>query len=380
MRAYFVIILILIWGHPNYATTAKCFGLFEDRVWKMISQDIVASIEEDINFKSGFYKSRDSFAISLRNLMGSKLNKPPTPELFIEKYNEKIKTLILKRIISEKEVLRPAIPFAKAHKDNSREFIWLEWGQNIPKSYEVEGVTYQPIFLKMLAEGYFPLSMSKRVTTGISGFEHDMAHFTAFLDNPHYMSLLRKYAQKLVESRNINKRYTSEELSSLLQSPVGIGYFLTEGLLVIRPDKKEELKSKLLIPKRLLLNPQKADYESILRYLQSLDVVFVRDRMVELSVSYEKYIMLLGGSARDPGSQYSHPLHNPLLPILEKINLPPFNGIDNFSLHNAARFELALLRLIDLRLEDWFTPLKRAPSAPEAKQWKKDVLHAWLNP
>jgi hypothetical protein len=122
---------------------------------------------------------------------------PPFEEVMTT-IETRINGLVKSGRLGKDDILVPARVFVKGSK-----YVFVRFGESIPKGYK----TYNTLlsngqFERALAEGYYPIGEPTKVLQGQRTLttEHDLAHFSTFLDHPDAMANLRKAMQRFAES------------------------------------------------------------------------------------------------------------------------------------------------------------------------------------
>jgi hypothetical protein len=244
-----------------------------------------------------------------------------------------------KAMRNEKEVLHPKFIFRLP--DHS--LIGLEPGEAIPKGAMLEGdVLTEKDFATLLAKGIFPIGNHKISNTGISTFEHDLAHLTAFIESPEYMRLWRKHAMRNITS-----------VTSKINIMQSWEYFLGEGLVIMRDETKAHLNELLAWPLELFNRRDSISLGEVVDHLRALPVKELQLRAERLSSQYGKYTHILGGGGRDPVSYQGSWAHDWVYFLVKHMDYRTGDP-SSLKVEEMAKLELFLFNLKDIKLSDWF--------------------------
>ena len=257
----------------------------------------------------------------------------------IKIYENHMRKLVEKKVIKEEDVLTPAFVFVLPNL----EVTWIRYGDPIPAGAKLhKRILTDRVFYRMVANGFYPIGNDFIVPTKISSFEHDLAHFTSFVQYPEYMAHLRRYAEKKIKNRQGYFHLENRE------------YFVGEGLVLIKPQMREELMFILNFTPSMRADLDNINYTSLVRYLETAPLDQVIDRLTYLNKNFDKYFDIYGGAGRDPLSGKNSLFHNPYKVMIEKALFDLNEG----RTASTAGLQMILIKLSRTTLDDWFEVLE----------------------
>ena len=128
----------------------------------------------------------------------------------------------------------------------------------------------------MIKEGFFPLGNKDLTGTRISAFEHDLAHFTAFIENPQFMKEVKKLASL---DQHIPDFYEKDERM----------YYFFEGMITIA--HPEKLMNTLHFTKEMKDNPYQVRLNEMVEYLEKLPVDELEKSRIDLIKNADYYFL-----------------------------------------------------------------------------------------
>ncbi|MEA9355610.1 hypothetical protein SHI21_05345 [Bacteriovorax sp. PP10] len=281
----------------------------------------------------------------------------------IDQYTKYMDNLVSTNVVKREDVLLPAFVFKKPDGN----LLWKSFGKEIPDDAVIERNIISPETLNAMAkEGYFPVGNDEHTINDISAFEHDLAHFTGFIDSPEYMKEVKKLALTDQSRLTVNQAKRAS--------------FFKEGMVYIKDD--EALMKTLKISDEMRKNPSQVTLEEMKKYLNGFSIEELETTRMELASNINKYYVSLGGSGRhsiDPRSNIFHDIVQSVLPMISR-GLPGDDGdyVQVASKDGLAVFQTMLLRLRDIKYSDWsyavtHTPPKDSPIYKffeESRRWQ----------
>ncbi|WP_409479414.1 hypothetical protein [Pseudobdellovibrio sp. HCB154] len=270
----------------------------------------------------------------LENIFGFKLNPEfgyyvPTVNEIVFRYKTHMDSLVKQGILSSADLLLPEFVISF----NSESFGYLPVGESLPKGAEFSKIVSEKFYYQMISDGKFPMT--------IKLFEHDLAHFTSFVEDPQYMKMFKQY----ISQKNLqpNHSFKSQKLRE---------FFVFEGLFLFRSELRSEIQKFILLPKRQ--NLSQLTLTEVSDYLKSMPKDEVNKMLTHLLNNFENYFKILGGAARDNYNKYQEPNH------LFMDTIPDFirTAIRSQKLEDAAKVQILILRAMNIRLEDWFEAIQ----------------------
>lgn len=315
------------------------------KIWHDLNTSIMEEFSNKLQSKGPptydlIYKENMPHVQVLEKVFKIKSGEKPVQNVgtIISDYSKYMKDLINKNIVKKEDVLLPAFVFRTTDGIN----IWKQFGEELPEGAVLEGnVLTSEVFNSMVKEGFFPIGSAELTTTGISAFEHDLAHFTGFIDSPEYMRAVKKLALT--------------DQSKLTDNQIKRGYFFNEGMVSIKDDKS--LMNTLKLSDEMKKNPSQVTLDEMVKYLQGFSTEELEVTRKELSANLNKYYSMLGGAGRDPVSQRNNVFHDMIKSALPRISRYVEKDDGDMmavaSQEGLASFQLILLRLRDIKFDDW---------------------------
>lgn len=303
--------------------------------WNEISENTTKIFQT--NLDSGFYPQtplssphiHTTHQIAVDQLDKSRLKALPLQRI-IENINSAIDSHVASGVVNEFEVLRPVFVFTDSRTGS---FQFKKFGDAIREETLVKEVLPTSYYFKLLASGHFPVgdgSLFDRSRT-LSKFEHDLAHMTAFIENPKYMAQLRLLANRMYQPGAHLHR-----LDLLSKESLTPYYYFSEGLLQLRPENRLLLFDQLLLPQGF--NLDHGQLNELISFLSTFPTKTLIQQLDHLIQNYGLYFTAMGGAARDQIHGLAE-FHDPLKHILYQVK-PLFRSI----LNNEDRADLQKLQ------------------------------------
>ncbi|MES2801444.1 MAG: hypothetical protein V4654_03045 [Bdellovibrionota bacterium] len=342
-RAFSTVGFLLLFGLQASAYT--CQSLFDRSSavpsWVVEVRNTVFNRVIGVNLKTVYekhlhqgYLTKSSHTMRLENSLGFRLGKDPHVPALIEivnKYNKFMNDLVSNGLVAESDILSPVMVIQLKDKSYSN----LKVGEELPAGATFVTIVPEPFYSQIIAEGKFPLTKQL--------FEHDLAHFTAFMDHPLFMQLFRKFFVDKVQGKIVEYKSRAYRES-----------FLFEGLVVFNENMKADMMNHLLLSQSMKENPQLITLEAMQIYLQSLPKDKVQDMLVHFQKNFDSYFQVLGGSARDMYNKKvkdNEFVFNTVPDLVEK-------AIETQDLAQIARLQIIILKWSQISLADWFLAVR----------------------
>jgi|GEM_PF-6108947 len=266
------------------------------------------------------------------------VDRVPPARAILGRYNARIDRLLQSGTVTEAEILRPAIVL----RTLDGELIIRAIGEPVPKGAAPQAVLENEDYFRILATGHFPIGDYSLTTTNAPTFIHDLAHLDGFLEDPRYMTLIRKYAG-MVHAGNV-------------PSMPNRAYFFNEGLTILNPRSFQIVNRTLALSEQMRHNSGSVSLYEMTSYLRSLseDQLTLLANKLNSIVKHPRIFQVLGGAGREMFSSNGHAFHNPFSELAENMYESPEKTA---SVIGIAKVQLALLKMQQISSNDWFTTL-----------------------
>lgn len=259
-------------------------------------------------------------------------------------YNTYMNQLILENQIQKDQVLRPA--FVLRTRDGK--IIWRQFGEAIPEGAQFySGEIPESDFDAMVLSGFFPIGDSSTTSGGArkSTFEHDLGHFTGFVESPTYMAQLSQVIKDIFKQRQFVVGYGAD--SNVLSTPIRERvYFYSESLTVVNQQTKSRMLDGLVLSNSMRSRLEDVNYVEMKLYLEKLPPQELTAKFMPLLEIVDQLFIPLGGAARNSGERDST-FHNRFYGLLSR-------GIHEKRADYLAAFQIAAIHLRDVTAKDWF--------------------------
>lgn len=184
----------------------------------------------------------------------------------------------------------------------------------------------------------------QHASTGAVSFIHDLSHFSGFIQNPQYM----KYVYRYSLSRQPDRAHAPDMSRALRE------YYITEGFQFIPPSAKLILRQTLELSTDLSVQKIQAD----LSRKSEAEIHSSVQKVLDLISDNENILQLLGGATREPHSAFGNELHGPILFLALNVVEALQSGQRHELNKKFAQLKLALIRLAEIPMEEWFVALQ----------------------
>jgi hypothetical protein len=231
----------------------------------------------------------ESTGYRFRNEAGVlRVDVPPIDEV-ARRIEHGMQELVRAGKIKSDDVLVPARVFSRGEGERA-DYLVLRIGEEIPPGYKPHlGLLPAKPFTKAVAEGKFPLGETDVLFLGgkHTPFEHDLGHFSAFMDNPSFMAEYRR------TYRTLHTRGTAPEIRQEHR------LFYTSELLEYMPERKSAEFSAFLA--RNISRPMPAnEFTHVSDFERALVGKSINDMKAMLrEMDRKPFVEPIGGTHRD---------------------------------------------------------------------------------
>ncbi len=217
--------------------------------WQQYYDTVDTALEENFWGNLSIYKKSEDYGdpyIEQMKHMGYCIdpgNEHPSPfAQSIAWIVDQIKGFIDTGIITQQDAIWPSKAFIV-----EEDVIFVRFGDAVPENAKSINLLRPCTFVKMLAQGHFPIGDAIRKHTNQTMAEHDLAHMAGFVSSPEYMSAVRKAFGLIVQKMEINADIATalEHFDSVYSLRL---YYLIEVFTEIRPEKRDRLEELIELP------------------------------------------------------------------------------------------------------------------------------------
>lgn len=365
-----IVILVSIFSHAqsqctsvlqNETTLDRLPNLKNSRkslqFWTNFDTQIMAAFSKNL-LDEKIYDRRIQHVRTLESVFKLRIAVPKQNQSvagIVKIYNDHMDNEIRAGRIKSSEVIRPIFVFELP----SGEIISRQIGEEIPEG----AVPFQKElpsehFDKLFRAGFFPLGDSSPAFGGArrTTFEHDLAHFTAFVEQPEYMGMLLRLYKNQDNQTGFMEKYSAPPpsfSSSVFYSRL---YLYFESMTVVNQSTKEVMLKSLLLSDAMRERLDHISLREMETYLATIPTSKLVEHFTQLLSISDQYFTPIGGAARNPGDRdlyINNKFHGNLfygLGLHRKPFLPHQRVID---LKHIAEFQIYAIRLRDVTISNW---------------------------
>lgn len=380
-----------------------------DNYWLNYFKEVDIAVEENFWGNLAILKKTESYGdpyIAQLKEMGISLeNDNEQPIQFYKAISwvmQQINDLTNKGVLKKEDVILPAKAFVTKDLSGSPKYHFIPLGQPVPAYAEVLNLLSPDVFVRMLAEGYFPIGEPIREHTNQTLAEHDLAHMAGFISNPDFMRSIREAFRRVQIKMEDNPRINDalKHFDSLYSLRL---YYMIEIFTEIPKTKREELQKLIEIPLDI---PISSANETIKKHLYSKTPAELTKYLAKIYEKFHQLVNALGGESRDMlnrrrkfrrgntmGSFYDDVSkfsskfdHNSIFALFLNAKAALENKRSNHSDYNKAIENIhtpligALIGTSQLDIEDWVLQAVEELPNPESKLYRYlHNSHFWEN-
>lgn len=192
--------------------------------------------------------------------------------------------------VTDDEILWPAKAFSLGDS-----YVFVPLGQPVPFGAEALNLLTPDVFVRMLAEGYFPIGEPIREHTNQTLSEHDLAHMAGFVSNARYMKAVREAFRRVGQKQRENPRVAQalEHFDSLYSLRL---YYMVEVFTEVPEEGREELQKLIELPLGRLYTK-----EEVVAFLEqkAQEPTELYRYLSQLYARFHALVNPLGGESRD---------------------------------------------------------------------------------
>lgn len=222
----------------------------------------------------------------------------PNYQTLCQRYNVIVDRWIADGLISESEVIRPAMVFRAVSRDNPNQLLFIRPGVDPwpdPSVYQMTSTVPQLANLawqELMASGRMPFAPGGNV------FLHDLSHLSELISDVEFMRAMRRYYNEMIaRPESWRRAHNLGEAELPVRNHFLRNYWSGEAFSV--PDIAREAEIRAAFPGLFAVNGPRNTRDAVAR-LELLEPGARASEIRNVITMAERFLLRQGGSQRDP--------------------------------------------------------------------------------